>query len=166
MHWTRRIYRKARPLRPRLNASRKRLRQCVRRWLSFNPDLAASSKKQVSLTDPPQWLWRPAQRLVWWGITYRRLRYRDHLIVAHELSLTKAAHKDDETRPSRHWTKRHYSLCRSWLLSGAEIMATTGRYNIRAQAYTSGSKAAGRFGKHDFLYQPETIVTNAQVVRR
>ena len=41
--------------------------------------------------------------------------------------------------------------------SGAEIMATEklGATTYVPKPYTSGSKAAGRFGKHDFLYQPE-----------
>lgn len=41
--------------------------------------------------------------------------------------------------------------------SGAEIMATEklGATTYVPKPYTSGSKAAGRSGKHDFLYQPE-----------
>jgi len=84
-----------------------------------------------------------------------------HLIVAHEVTnivsdkvlLTKMTERGQAAigrKDIKVVADRGY-------FSGAEIMATEklGATTYVPKPYTSGSKAAGRFGKHDFLYQPE-----------
>jgi len=84
-----------------------------------------------------------------------------HLIVAHEVTnivsdkvqlstMTEQGQAAIGRRDIKVFADRGY-------FSGAEIMATEklGATTYVPKPYTSGSKAAGRFGKHDFLYQPE-----------
>ena len=124
--------------------------------------LAASPEKQISLTDPDSRAMATSTKAGMVGYNVQTVvDIEHHLIVAHEVTnivsdkvqLTKMTEQGRSAigrKDIKVFADRGY-------FSGAEIMTTEklGATTYVPKPYTSGSKAAGRFGKHDFLYQAE-----------
>jgi transposase len=144
----------------RLEALRRRMRelQAMEREVADAPD------HQVSSTDPA------ARAMATNGKGTGTVGYnvqaavdgKHHLIVAHEV--TNVGHDRSQLANMARQTKAVTGadgltvLADRGYFSGAEIVAceAAGVTPIVPKPLTSGAKAAGRFGKQDFIYQPET----------
>jgi len=138
------------------------MREKMAELKDMKAQLAAFSKKQISLTDPDSVAMATSTKAGMVGYNVQTVVDTEHhLIVAHEVTnivsdkvlLTKMTEQGQSAigrKDIKVFADRGY-------FSGAEIMATEklGATTYVPKPYTSGSKAAGRFGKHDFLYQPE-----------
>jgi len=138
------------------------MREKIAELKDMKAQLIASPKKQISLTDPDSVAMATSKKAGMVGYNVQTVVDTEHhLIVAHEVTnivsdkvlLTKMTERGQAAigrKDIKVVADRGY-------FSGAEIMATEklGATTYVPKPYTSGSKAAGRFGKHDFLYQPE-----------
>lgn len=144
----------------RLDALRRQMRdlQAMARAVADAPD------HQVSLTDPD------ARAMATNGKGTGMVGYnvqtvvdaKHHLIIAHEVTnlghdrsqLAKLARQAKEVTGADVLTV----LADRGYFSGAEVVAceAAGAIPIIPKPLTSGAKADGRFGKQDFIYQPET----------
>ena len=129
---------------------------------TLRTDILASPEKQISLTDPDSRAMATSTKAGMVGYNVQTVvDTENHLIVAHEVTNIVS----DKVQLTKMTAQGQAAIGRKDItvfadrgyFSGAEIMATEklGATTYVPKPYTSGSKAAGRFGKHDFLYQPE-----------
>ena len=137
------------------------MREKMAELKQLKDEISASSKKQISLTDPDSVAMATSTKAGMVGYNVQTVVDTEHhLIVTHEVTnivsdkvlLTKMTEQGQAAigrKDIKVFADRGY-------FSGAEIMAAEklGATTYVPKPYTSGSKAAGRFGKHDFLYQP------------
>jgi len=137
------------------------MREKIAELKDMKAQLIASPKKQISLTDPDSVAMATSKKAGMVGYNVQTVVDTEHhLIVAHEVTnivsdkvqLTKMT-EQGQTAIGRADIK---VFADRGYFSGAEIIATEklDATPYVPKPYTSGSKAAGRFGKHDFLYQP------------
>lgn len=124
--------------------------------------LTVSPEKQISLTDPDSRAMATSRKAGMVGYNVQTVVDTDHhLIVAHEVTnivsdklllthMTKQGQAAIGRADIKVFADRGY-------FSGDEIIAAEklGAITYVPKPYTSGSRAAGRFGKHDFMYQPD-----------
>lgn len=129
-------------------------------------ELDASPEKQISLTDPDARSMATSLRasgMVGYNVQ-AAVDTEHHLIVAHHVTkqvndrallspMANLAKEAMETETLTVFANRGY-------FSGWEVLACeeAGITTYVPKPYTSGSKAAGRFGKNDFTYEPDDNV--------
>ena len=138
------------------------MREKMAELKDMKAQLVASPEKQISLTDSDSRAMATSTKAGMVGYNVQTVVDTEHhLIVAHEVTnivsdkvqLTKMTEQGQAAIGRKNikvFADRGY-------FSGVEIMATEklGATTYVPKPYTSGSKAVGRFGKHDFLYQPK-----------
>ena len=138
------------------------MREKMAELVQLKDVLTASPEKQISLTDPDSRAMATSTKAGMVGYNVQTVVDTEHhMIVAHEVTnivsdkvqLTKMV-KQGQAAIGR---KDIEVFADRGYFSGNEIMATEklGAITYVPKPYTSGSRAAGRFGKHDFLYQPD-----------
>jgi len=148
----------------RLTERLEALRRQMRELRAMGRVVADAPDHQVSLTDPD------ARAMATNGKGTGMVGYnvqavvdaKHHLIIAHEVTnvghdrsqLANMARQAKEVTGARGLTV----LADRGYFSGEEVVAcqTDGITPIVPKPLTSGAKADGRFGKQDFIYQPET----------
>jgi transposase len=148
----------------RLSERLEALRRQMRQLQVMEQAVADTPDHQVSLTDPD------ARAMATNGKGTGMVGYnvqtvvdaKHHLIIAHEVTnvghdkhqLANMARQAKEVTGANGLTV----LADRGYFSGAEVVAckTAGATPIVPKPLTSGAKADGRFGKQDFIYQPET----------
>lgn len=125
-------------------------------------ELIASPEKQISLTDPDSRAMATSTKAGMVGYNVQTVVDTEHhLIVAHEVTnivsdkvqLTRMTRQGQEAIGRKNievFADRGY-------FSGDEIMATEalGAIPFVPKPYTSNARKVGRFGKHDFIFQPK-----------
>ena len=148
----------------RLSGRLEALRHQMRQLQAMEQTVAEAPDHQVSLTDPD------ARAMATNGKGTGMVGYnvqtvvdaKHHLIIAHEV--TNVGHdKHQLANMTRQATKVTGAdgltvLADRGYFSGEEVVAceAAGATPIVPKPLTSGAKADGRFGKQDFIYQPET----------
>jgi transposase len=140
------------------------LRRQMRELEAMEEAVAASSDRQISLTDPD------ARAMASAGTGTGQVGYNlqaavdadSHIVVAHEVinlshdrtSLANMGHQAREAMGSETITV----LADRGYFSGPEVLACeeAGITPICPKPLTSGAKADGRWGKQDFVYQPDS----------
>lgn len=149
---------KAERLTERITAMREKMAELA----ALKSDLTNSTQKQVSLTDPDTRSMTTSRKAGVVGYNVQTVVDTDHhMIVAHEVTnivtdkrlltqMTKQGQAAIGRKDIKVFADRGY-------FSGDEIMTTgkLGAIPYVPKPYTSGYRAAGRFGKQDFLYQPD-----------
>jgi len=148
----------------RLSERLEALRHQMRQLQAMEQAVAEAPDHQVSLTDPD------ARAMATHGKGTGMVGYnvrtvvdaKHHLIIAHEV--TNVGHDKHQlanmTRQAKKLTGPNglTVLADRGYFSGEEVVAceAAGATPIVPEPLTSGAKADGRFGKQDFIYQPET----------
>ena len=146
----------------RLNEKISAMREKMAELQDLKDQLIASPEKQISLTDPDSRAMATSTKAGMVGYNVQTVVDTEHhLIVAHEVTnivsdkvqLTKMTRQGQEAIGRKNievFADRGY-------FSGDEIMATEalGAIPYVPKPYTSNARKVGRFGKHDFIYQPE-----------
>ena len=140
------------------------LRRQMRELEAMEQAVAASPDRQISLTDPD------ARAMASAGTGTGQVGYNlqaavdtgSHIIVAHEVinlghDRTSLAKMGEEARAATGADTLTVLADRGYF-SGPEVLAceAVGIVAVCPKPLTSGAKADGRWGKQDFLYQPET----------
>ena len=138
------------------------MREKMTELQDLKDELIASPEKQISLTDPDSRAMATSTKAGMVGYNVQTVVDTEHhLIVAHEVTnivsdkvqLTKMTRQGQAAigrKDIEVFADRGY-------FSGDEIMATEalGAIPYVPKPYTSNARKVGRFGKHDFIYQPE-----------
>ena len=146
----------------RLNEKISAMREKMAELQDLKDQLIASPEKQMSLTDPDARAMATSTKAGMVGYNVQTVVDTEHhLIVAHEVTnivsdkvqLTKMTRQGQAAIGRKNievFADRGY-------FSGDEIMATEalGAIPYVPKPYTSNARKVGRFGKHDFIYQPE-----------
>ena len=149
---------KSERLKEKITAMREKMAELKK----MKAQLIASPEKQISLTDPDARAMATSRKAGMVGYNVQTVVDTDHhMIVAHEVTnivsdkllltqMTKQGQAAIGRMDIEVFADRGY-------FSGNEIVAAEklGAITYVPKPYTSGSRAAGRFGKHDFLYQPD-----------
>ena len=145
-------------LKEKISAMREKLAQLQQ----LKADVIALPEKQISLTDPDARAMATSRKAGMVGYNVQTVVDTEHhMIVAHEVTnivsdklllsqMTKQGQAAIGRKEIKVFADRGY-------FSGDEIIDTEklGAITYVPKPYTSGSNAKGRFGKHDFIYQPE-----------
>lgn len=140
------------------------LRRQMQELEAMEQAVAASPDRQISLTDPDARAMASAGRGT--GVVGYNLQAAvdadSHIVVAHEVinlshdraSLATMGHQAREATGAETLTV----LADRGYYSGPEVLAceAAGVTPIMPKPLTSGAKADGRFGKQDFVYQPDS----------
>ncbi|MBO0718668.1 MAG: IS1182 family transposase [Rhizobiales bacterium] len=148
----------------RLSERLEALRQQMRQLQAMERVVAEAPDHQVSMTDPDARAMATNGKgtgLVGYNVQ-AAVDAKHHLIVAHEV--TNLGHDRTQlanmARQAKEITGAHglTVLADRGYFSGVEVVAceAAGVTPIVPKPLTSGAKADGRFGKPDFIYQPET----------
>jgi len=148
----------------RLSERLKVLRRQMRELQTMEREVADAPDHQVSLTDPDARAMATNGRgtgIVGYNVQ-AAVDAKHHLIVAHDV--TNVGHDRSQlanmARQSKEVTRADglTILADRGYFSGEEVVAceAAGVTPIVPKPLTSGAKADGRFGKQDFIYQPET----------
>ena len=139
------------------------LRRQMRHLEAMEQAVAATPDGQISLTDPDARAMASAGTgtgLV--GYNLQAVDADTHIVVAHEVinlshDRTSLASMGEQAREAT-GTETLTVLADRGYFSGPEVLACqeAGIVAICPKPLTSGAKAEGRFGKQDFVYQPET----------
>ncbi|MHA6721267.1 IS1182 family transposase [Sphingomonas sp. RS6] len=144
----------------RLDALRRQMRELD----AMEAAVAASPDRQISLTDPDARAMASAGRGT--GVVGYNLQAvvdaGSHIVVAHEVinlshDRTSLAHMSGQALEATGNTTLIVLADRGYY-SGPEVLAcaAAGVTPILPKPLTSGAKADGRFGKQDFVYQPDS----------
>ena len=137
-----------------------KLKEEVTRLNAINAEMMKSDDKQISLTDPDARSMATSGKdtgIVGYNVQIA-VDTENHLIVAHEVQTSARTAINSRIWPSRR--EPRWALRRSMLwpnrgyYTGEEIRACeeAGITVTLPKPQTSGAKAAGRFGKQDFVY--------------
>jgi transposase len=140
------------------------LRRQMRELEAMEEAVAASPDRQISLTDPDARAMASAGRGT--GVVGYNLQAAvdadSHIVVAHEVinlshDRTSLANMSGRAREATGNTTLTVLADRGYY-SGPEVLAceAAGVTPIIPKPLTSGAKADGRFGKQDFVYQPDS----------
>lgn len=146
----------------RLNEKISAMREKMAELHQMKARLIASTEKQISLTDPDSRAMATSTKAGMVGYNVQTVVDTEyHMIVAHEVTnivsdkllltqMTKQGQAAIGRKDIKVFADRGY-------FSGDEIMATEalGAIPYVPKPYTSNARKVGRFGKHDFIYQPE-----------
>ena len=140
------------------------LRRQMRELEAMEEAVAATPDRQISLTDPDARAMASAGKgtgLVGYNLQ-AAVDADSHIVVAHEVinlshDRTSLANMGRQAREAT-GTDALTVLADRGYFSGPEVLACeeAGIMPICPKPLTSGAKADGRFGKQDFVYQPET----------
>jgi transposase len=148
----------------RLTTRLSELRRQMRELEAMEEAVMASPERQISLTDPDARAMASAgggTGLVGYNLQ-AAVDADTHIVVAHEVinlghDRTSLASMGEQAREAT-GTRTLTVLADRGYFSGPQVLACeeAGLVPICPKPLTSGAKADGRFGKQDFVYQPET----------
>ena len=148
----------------RLTTRLEALRRQMRDLEAMEQAVAAAPDRQISLTDPDARAMASAgggTGLVGYNLQ-AAVDADTHIVVAHEVinlghDRTSLASMGEQAREAT-GVRTLTVLADRGYFSGPEVLACTkaGIVAICPKPLTSGAKAEGRFGKQDFVYQPDT----------